>query len=102
MVLRRLLLYLAKDCGVERIYIEQREERALRVADARVSSRVKDHDPVVRDVTILQVRASDQPGLWLADAAAGAWRRSLVEKQGNWSSWYLSHTELITVDWSPR
>jgi hypothetical protein len=98
-VLEALLTRLTKDTGMEQIFIEQREEARLRAADARVAGRIRDHDPMTRAAEIVQVRASEQPGLWLADAAAAAWRRELAEHQSNWSAFYRAHTELVAVEW---
>jgi hypothetical protein len=102
-ILKMLLPHLAKVEGAAQIFIEQREDQKLRTADARVVGHLRQEHDILRDVVVHQVQGSTQPGLWLADTAAAAWRRKLVENHDNWSAWYAPHTvRLDRVDVSRR
>ncbi len=98
-VLWELLPHLAKD--VASVLIEQREDAKLRAADARVVGRLRSTDLLPREVRVEQTPASQAPGLWLADAAAAAWRRHYAENKRNWSCWYEPHTTVIEVPFHP-
>jgi hypothetical protein len=92
-----LLPHLAGKEQVGTIVIEQREDQKLRSADARTVSRLRDSGALSSETTVKQLPASSRPALWLADAAAAAWRRHLVEDKQNWSRWYAPHTTLVKV-----
>ena len=96
-ILWDLLPHLATKEQAATILIERREGEKLQAADARTIGRLCERAALPLGVTVRQAAASTAPGLWLADAAAAAWRRSLVEGKQNWSSWYAPHTTLIEV-----
>jgi hypothetical protein len=96
-VLWEILPYLATKEGAGHILIERRERPNLQAADARTIGRLCEQHIIPVGVSIKQAAASTAPGLWLADAAAGAWRRHLVEAKYNWSRWYEPHTTLLEV-----
>jgi hypothetical protein len=96
-VLWELLPYLATKEGATQILIELREDQTLQAADARTIGRLCERGTIPVGVSIKQAAASTSPGLWLADATAGAWRRHLAEGKYNWSRWYEPHTTLLEV-----
>lgn len=102
LVLWELLPFLAGKEQVSAVTIEEREEKTLRAADARTVGRLRDSGALAGEMAFVQVPASARPALWLADAAAAAWRRSFAEGKENWSRWYAPHTTLLEVPYSAR
>jgi hypothetical protein len=98
-VLWELLPHLVAKEDVRSILIEQREDAKLRAADARVVGRLRDRGLLPLEVPVEQAPASTEPGLWLADAGAAAWRRRFAEGKDNWSRWYAPHTTLLDVNY---
>jgi hypothetical protein len=96
-ILWDLLPFLVNKDDVRSIHIEQRQDDSLRSADARVVGRLRDRGLLPLDTSVEQAPASTEPGLWIADAAAAAWRRNLAEGQENWSWWYAGATTLLEV-----
>lgn len=96
-ILWELLPHLATKEQVTEILIERREDSNLQAADARTVGRLCERGTLPVGVRVRQAPASTVPGLWLADAAAAAWRRCLVEGKENWSGWYAAHTSLMEV-----
>ncbi|WP_460352799.1 hypothetical protein [Actinoallomurus acanthiterrae] len=100
-ILWEFLPHLAAKEDAGGILLEQREDAKLRAADARTIGRLRDGGFLDLTLPVDQAPASTAPGLWMADAAAAAWRRDLVEGKDNWSRWYAPHTNLIEVTCRP-
>lgn len=96
-ILWEFLPHLAAKEAAGSILLEQREDAKLRARDARTIGRLRDGGFLDLALPVDQAPASASPGLWIADAAAAAWRRDLVEGKDNWSRWYAPHTTLIEV-----
>jgi hypothetical protein len=96
-ILWDLLPHLVAKESVSRILLEERGDVKLRAADARTIGKLRDGGLLSLELPVDQAPASTAPGLWMADASAAAWRRSLVEGKQNWSTWYAPHTSLIEV-----